>query len=338
MLMLEPVVDLRLCQVFVVQTFTRWHGGVAREYYADEWLQATGPLGADEAEAIAVLRAALLEGGGGCGLIRRLRGADPSVADPVRQAVRVLAPRAQRIVQEAEASLRGWQAYLAEGPLPEWYACMCGSLGRFFGAEGADPLRVYVLPSAPGGVSGNGDMFLESGATNVDCSGQPLDRPDEVLMTVLHEGVHSVYQPRVLGPLVRASLATAEGRRVDALRHGSPVPFDMDSYVGELVAGALEGGVLREHCGLTSQAGHWDGVVERGSRVLQDPSFDGWDYDAWVGLGAAAMIPVVARYVDGGRVADADLVGAAMGAFEATYRLWRAAHDPDRPDVLGPGR
>lgn len=72
MLTFEPVVDPRLCQVFVTQTFTRWFGGVARDAYADEWLRMTGPLAEAEAAAVATLRSALLAEGGGCALIRHL--------------------------------------------------------------------------------------------------------------------------------------------------------------------------------------------------------------------------------------------------------------------------
>jgi hypothetical protein len=73
MLVIEPVIDARLNRAFVAQTFTRWHGGVAREDYADAWLAETGALTPAESEAIAVRREALCAGeGGGCDLIRRL--------------------------------------------------------------------------------------------------------------------------------------------------------------------------------------------------------------------------------------------------------------------------
>lgn len=300
--------------------FTRWHGGVARGRYADEWLRVTGPLSRPEADAVTVLRTALLADHGGCALIRRLASGDPTVSEPVLGAVDTLAPRALRVVQAAQPALLRWQADL-QGSLPAWFDCMRAALDRFFGESGGHLLRVYLLPSAEGSVSGNGDMFVEEGG--LDMGGHEV-----ALTTALHEGIHSIYQRRILNPLVAAALATPDGERVEDLRRDSPVPFNMASYVGELVAGALEGGVLREHCGLGSQAAHWRGVTERARHIPEDATFEGWDYGAWVGLGAAEMIPIAKRYLDEARIADADLVRAALAIFEATDRMWRAAHAP----------
>ena len=329
MLTLDPLIDRRLCRVFVIQTFTRWFGGVAREDYADAWLAATGALTPEESHAIEVLRAAMPRDRG-CTVIRALALDDPTLAPALRAASDALAARAARIVEEAEPALRYWQRQL-QGPFPAWYECMRETLDRFFGTSGMHPFRVYLLPSGKGSVSGNGDMFVENGATNLDCSGLDAGGLVAALTTVLHEGVHSIYQRLILTPLVDAAVDTPEGERMEALRRESPVPFGLDSYVGELVAGALEGGILREHCGLGSQPAHWQGVVERAYSILDDASFDGWDYDAWVGLGVESMIPVAAGYLSAGRAADAGLVREALTIFESTYRRWENAHGGQRP-------
>lgn len=182
----------------------------------------------------------------------------------MRSAAEALAPRAERIVREAEPALRHWQRQL-QGPFPAWYDCMRLTLDRFFGTAGTHRLRVHLLPSARGRASGNGDMFVEEGATNLDCSGLDAGREEAVLTTVLHEGVRSIYQRQILDPLVDAALQGPDGARLEALRRESPVPFGLDSCIGELVAGALEGGALRKRCGLGSQAAHWRG--RRGPRA-----------------------------------------------------------------------
>jgi|GEM_PF-623477 len=335
MLVLEPVVDARLNVIYVTQTFTRWHGGVAREDYADTWLEQTGPLTGDEVGAVEVLGAAFCaEEGGGCDLIRALVRADPAIDASVRRAADALAPRAARIAEAAEPALRYWEQRL-RGPFPVWFDCVRRGMDRFFGAEGPHPLRVYLLPSAPGNVSGNGDMFVEAGATNLDCSGAP-PQSSAVLEIALHEAVHSIYQPRFVAPLVEAVLSAPYGRAVEGLRRRSPMPIDLPSYVGELVAYSLDpGGALGERCGAGSNSEHWRSMLERGRRILTDPTFTGFTHDAWTGLGAAQMVPLVAAYLDQGRTADTELIRQAFGIFEATYHAWAAAQALNAPERIG---
>ena len=45
---ISPVVDGRLCIVYIAQTFARWHDGVARPEWADYWLQKYGSLTEEE--------------------------------------------------------------------------------------------------------------------------------------------------------------------------------------------------------------------------------------------------------------------------------------------------
>lgn len=65
--------------------------------------------------------------------------------------------------------------------------------------------------------------------------------------------------------------------------------------------------------------------MDRAHGILDDAGFGGWDDGAWVGLGAASMIPVIARRLDEGRVADAALVGEGLAIFESTHRRRKAA-------------
>jgi len=326
MLVVEPVIDARLNRIFVTQTFARWHGGVAREMYADAWLAATGTLTAQESQAIEVLRAALSSAeDDGCTLIRRLVRDDQALVPAVRRATEVLAPRAARIADGADPALRHWQQYLG-GTLPDWYDCIRAGIDRFFGVGGVHRLRVYLLPSAAGWTSGNGSMFVEQGATNVDCSGTPPDRPVPVLTTVLHEGLHSIYQAQLLDPIVEAVLATPCGQRLEALRRRSPLRMNLGSYVGELVIHALvPDGVLGERCRGASIADHWRRTLERGTGLLATATSPGDVYAAWVMAGAARMVPVAARWIDQGRTADEALVREALGIFEATHQAWSAA-------------
>jgi hypothetical protein len=64
MLLPQPVVDEQVCLIYVAQTLAR--GPLARQPYADYLAEATGPLTAEEAGAIAVLQEVLHQRLQGC--------------------------------------------------------------------------------------------------------------------------------------------------------------------------------------------------------------------------------------------------------------------------------
>lgn len=83
-------------------------------------------------------------------------------------------------------------------------------------------------------------MLVPHGVTTLECSGAPLELPDGVVCTLLHEAAHSFHQRRVLDPMVSDLLATDGGR--EFLEQYSRLPIagiTMDvgfsSDVGEVV-------------------------------------------------------------------------------------------------------
>lgn len=152
---------------------------------------------------------------------------------------------------------------------------------------------------------------------------------------MLHEGIHSIYQPQVLGPLAEGVLSSAYGCHVEDLRRASPMPIRLFDYIGELVAYALDAsGALGERCGTSgpgTAAGsiveHWRDMAERGHRLRTDPECTEYRHDAWTGPGAAEMVSVVGRYLDEGRSLDEALVREALRIFEDMCREWVAPRD-----------
>jgi len=82
-------------------------------------------------------------------------------------------------------------------------------------------------------------MFVEPGATTLECSGASASPLEGVLAPRLREGVQAVYRPQVLTPLLNGLLATPEGRRVADLARASPLPIDLGGSVGEVATHPL---------------------------------------------------------------------------------------------------
>jgi len=322
--MLSPVVDERLCIVYIAQTFTRWHDGVARLDYADYWLQKYGDLTEQEASEAAFLRERLHKGG--CTIISQAAKENPALDDGSIAAFTVLSSRAERIYQDEKPSLIQWVDRIADRP-PEYFPRMCEGLDTFFGIEEDYELRVYLLPSPPKSNCGNGDMFVGKGATTLACSGMPLD-DEGVFLVLLHEAAHSIHQRRVLNPLVAAVLGTPYGEKVSKMFQESPVGRlggGLPSYTGELVIHSLvPHGALREFCGLPSSENYWNSKLEEAQRLLHIAATDWNDvYTVWVTAACAEMVPFGQEYVAKQKQLDEAFVRAALNTFEGIYSRWR---------------
>jgi hypothetical protein len=213
-----PVVSRWANQVFVTQTFARWHWGIGRAAYADAWLEQTGPLSADEMAAAARLRT-VFQRSEGARLLRALlpfdtreegeasaRSSWSAEAFAAWESARAaFVARFDALWTDGEPALRRHADTLSLDP-PAWLGPAIVATDRFFGlgSSGA-PLRVWLLLSAPGWDGGNGPMLTGPGGMTWECSG--LRTLDGALGGFIHEVMHAVHQPAALPPLLRALLA-----------------------------------------------------------------------------------------------------------------------------------
>lgn len=331
MLVLEPVIDDRACIVYIAQTFTRWHEGIARPIYADYWLEITGPLTTAEITAIDFLREKL-QGGDGCELIREAIQGCRMLEGSIVETFKVLSKRAEQVYRQSQQGLLLWKKRIQDVP-PQWFICANRELDRFFGIEDDYVLRVYLLPSRPGGCGGTGGMFVGPDAITLECSGWPLDGEETLLLTLLHEAAHAIHQRRVIDPLVFKAITTPEVQQIAEEYKCSPIanlpdfPLDLSSYIGELVIHSLvPDGVLREVCGLRSSEEYWSSICRRGKDVLEHPDA-GWGaediYDAWVMMGAAAMVQIAREYIAEERGLDEAFIRNALITFQSLYDFWK---------------
>lgn len=320
----SPIVDDRLCIVYIAQTFALWHDGVARPEWNDYWLQKYGDLRKHEASAVATLRECLQESG--CKIIREAARENPALDSDCIAAFGALSARSERIYIDERPSLCRWADRIENQP-PDYFPRMCGGLDAFFGIEQDYELRVYLLPSPPKSNCGNGDMFVEKGATTLACSGMPLD-DEGVFLVLLHEAAHSIHQRRILDPLVAEILGTPYGQKVSSIFRETPVGTlggSLSSYIGELVIHSLvPHGALREFCGLPSSEDYWESRLRKARRLLHTSATD-WEavYTAWVTAACAEMLPHGKKYVAEQKQIDQAFIYAALGIFEGIYSRWK---------------
>ncbi|MAF12207.1 hypothetical protein CMK11_17310 [Candidatus Poribacteria bacterium] len=328
MLTFDPIVDEALCVAYVAQTHARWHDGVARPEWADCWEAAHGGLTADERRAAETLRDSIRGLGDGCRAISHAAWRPHELAHEYREAFAVLKSRAAATVDAAREGMNAWRHALGANR-PPWFAAMCERLDAFFGIDEDVSVRVYLLPGPPRSNCGNGDMFVERGATTLSCSGMPPD-DEGLFLILLHETAHSAHQPRVLSPLVAQRMNAATRADLNAAFDESPISVmggDLSSVIGEYVIHSLiPFGALREACGLESRDEHWRLLSERAASALPDPDADhDARYTAWVMWGAARLLPMATEYVRDERPMDADFVDAALDAFADIHREWRSS-------------
>jgi hypothetical protein len=323
MIKLSPVVDDRLCIIYIAQTFARWHDGVARQDWADYWLQKYGNLTNQEISAAEILREILHPKG--CVIIRESAKGNPELDDDIIKAFSVLTPYSERIYLDEKASLIQWADRIVNHP-PDYFAQMWKGLDTFFGIKQDYDLRVYLLPSPTKSCCGNGDMFVEEGATTLGCSGM-IDE-EGVFLTLLHEAAHSVHQRIVLNSLVDEVLNTSYGQNILGMFRESPVGKlggGLRSYLGELVIHSLvPHGALRELCGLPSSDDYWKSVIENAQKLIRTP-ITGWGdiYGVWVMNACAEMVPFGREYVAQQKQLDETFVYATLNAFERIYLRWQ---------------
>lgn len=133
MLVVKPVIDDRACIIYIVQTFTRWHEGIARPIYADYWLEITGPLTTAEITAIDFLREKL-QRGNGCELIREAIQGCQMLEGSIIEAFKVLSERADQLYRQSQPGLIQWKRQIQDA-LPQWFICVNRELDRFFGSR-----------------------------------------------------------------------------------------------------------------------------------------------------------------------------------------------------------
>lgn len=329
---LLPIVHDKLCRVYITQTLTRWHDGVARPEWANYWVERYGALTDDEAAATKVLREQLLEKG--CAFIKEAMRENPTLNDASVKAFAALSHRVERIYQDAKPALLQWAERIAHQP-PEWFSRMSYGLDTFFHIRGDYELHIYLLPSPPRSNCGNGDMFVEEGAITLACSGMPLE-DDGVFLVLLHEGAHSIHQKQILNPLVADLLDTPYGQRISEMYWNSPVGEligDLPSYIGELVIHSLVPyGALREFYGLGSSESYWNSIIKRAQELLHRATTDWGDvYTAWVSAACAKMVPLGREYIVRQKPLDETFVYGALETFEGIYLRWQQESGKTNP-------
>lgn len=176
-------------------------------------------------------------------------------------------------------------------------------------------------------------MFVGPDAITLECSGWPLDKEETLLLTLLHEVAHAIHQRWVINPLVFEVITTPEAQQIVEEYGCSPIanisdfPIDLSSYIGELVIHSLvPDGVLRELCGLRSSDEYWRSIYRRGKDVLEHPNA-GWGaediYNAWVMMGAAAMVQIAREYIAERRGLDEAFIRSALITFRSLYDFWK---------------
>lgn len=327
MLILKPKIDRTFNRMFVLQTFTRWHFGVANAVYAEAWLKETGPLEPAESAALEKLRLKLIEGDG-CAMMRRVaRGLPPD--DAWAEAERILGHRADRILDAAEEALEIVRRRLQEPPA--WFAEMNRRVDALFGISEEHPLEVWLLPSPKGWTGGTGNMLVGEGAITLECSGNPGWYEAELFITVLHEAMHAIHQEIALIPIVDRMLTEPAGRELAARYANSPpdrIGVSASDTIGEFAVHSILD-VLRRDAGLGETEPFWRQIGEEAEAYFADPHAgwpDGRIYDAWVLNGARPMIKPAEDYVRSGRPIDEAFVETSLRVIRDTIdRYERAA-------------
>lgn len=318
---IRPVASRHACAAYVTQTLAGWHPGVARARWARHFMAGAAPLSAHERAAGETIRCALARAGAG-----RLREVVLQRCNDVAllAAFEAFGPRAAVLVDEAWDDLVAWQRQLAAPP--EWFVGQLAELDRLF-ADGGAEVPVYVLPSPPGCVAGNGSMFVEHGATSLSCSGAPAGEP-LVWMTLAHEIAHSLHQPRRIEPLLARHLAESPRAQQTERRYRlAPLSkqVSLPAYVAEIIIHALvPHGILARDGGNETRA-KLAATLPDVTTTAADAQW-GTLYDAWITRGALELTPAMADYLRRGNVVDQTIVSAALEVFERLLSSWQRAH------------
>ena len=314
-----PVVSRWANLVFFVQTFTRWHAGIAHDHNVAEWMARFGALTPSELAASERLREVLQRGDGesegatllqavlphedGEGAARAAAGWSPADEATWNEAVDAFTPRFERSWPEAERRLRTHADALA-GSGPAWFREAAEATDRFFGARtGGQRVRVYLLMSAEGWSGGNGPMLTGPGGMTFECSGVGPQRFERLLPGFLHELMHSVHQPAVLRDLfarllTEPDIAAAEPGAYRATAIGR-TGLGFEDYLGEVVLHSLwpDGALARRFQPDPGRNGLWKRFAATAST-----------YDWWVFFVAEVLAGMSRTYVDEGWPIDLDFV------------------------------
>lgn len=321
-----PVVSRWANQVFVTQTFARWHWGVGRAAYADAWLQQTGPLSAGETAAADGLRL-VLQGGDGAALLRALlpfatreegeasaRSRWSADEFAVWQAAgAAFTARFERLWADGESALRRHAATLSVDA-PAWLESAMAETDQFFGiGSSIGSLQVWLLLSAPGWDGGNGPMLTGPGGMTWECSG--IRSLEDSLGGFLHEVMHAVHQRAALPALIQSLLAEPDLADPEpATYQTTPIAAHgvrFEDYLGEVVLHSL-----------------WpDGALARRSFPKRNVAL--WRrfagsadvYDCWVHLPAGVLALLTRTYLDQGWPIDLPFVRHAYDVHAALRRI-----------------
>jgi hypothetical protein len=321
-----PVVSRWANQVFVTQTFARWHWGIGRAAYADAWLEQTGPLSADEMAAAARLRT-VFQRSEGARLLRALlpfdtreegeasaRSSWSAEAFAAWESARAaFVARFDALWTDGEPALRRHADTLSLDP-PAWLGPAIVATDRFFGLDGSGaPLRVWLLLSAPGWDGGNGPMLTGPGGMTWECSG--LRTLDGALGGFIHEVMHAVHQPVALPPLLRTLLAEPDLAGIEpAAYQATPIAahgVGFEDYLGELALHSLwPDGALARRYFPAQEVGLW----RRFARAADV-------YECWVHLPAGVLALLTRTYVDQGWPIDLPFLRHAYDVHAALRRI-----------------
>ena len=229
-----------------------------------------------------------------------------------------------RLVIEAEwPQLEAWELELRNPPA--WATNTTSEMERLFdwGAGDEREVGVFLLPSPPKRMAGNGDMFVPSGATSFACSGASLDRPAPWL-TLLHEVAHLTYEPERLSPLIQGAVAQNPERPIWRDFDETPPGQHMSlaGFLGEVVIHCLvPHGLLAPDKGRKAQAKLWRNL--RPVNATHSTSSWGQWYDAWVTRGSCDLLPALEAHFDSGGTVDSQALELAIAVLERMVAQWQ---------------
>lgn len=322
-----PVINRWSNQAYFTQTFSGWHCGVSRREYMEYWIERTGPLTRREVAAADRLRAVLQDRDGERILAAVLTAASsdegaavlasrwaPEVCEAWQEAVKAFAPRFESVWAEDEQRLRN-HGQILSGESVSWLRDAVRDTDAFFGLDRrAEPLRVYLLLSAPGYSGGNGDMLTGPGGMTFECSGMKEQDFGNSLPGFIHEVMHVRHQPEVLRRLIEDLLADRDliGQEPGEYAQ-TPIcamGVDFESYLGEVVLHSL----------WPTGALAWKYFPDCGVNLWRRFSRDMNVYDHWVFFPAHVVATMTRSYLDQGRVVDLQLLRHAYDIHVALRR------------------
>ena len=304
----------------MVQTLCGWHPGIARKAWSLHWLSGQSPLNSGETSALVRISASLTRGG-----VKVLR--DVFLGNCLDQELLasfdVVRARARSIVDAEWPRLEAWELELLNPPA--WTTNTTREMERLFcwRPDEEREVGVFLLPSPPKRMAGNGDMFVPSGATSFACSGASLDRPVPWL-TLLHEVAHVSHEPERLFPLIQGAVAQDPERPIWRDFPNTPPGqhLSLAGFLGEVVIHCLvPHGLLAPDKGRKAQARLWSNLPPVNA-THSTSSWDQW-YDAWVTRGSHDLLPALEAHVDLGGTIDSQALELAVAVLERMVAQWQ---------------